>query len=136
MPAASTWPTRVPSAPVKAPRAWPKSSFSISVGEITAQLTVTKGRLRRVESAWTWRAITPLPVPVSPSRSTVASVVATRLAIASASRSAGLLVSKRGCTPRADALFFSSASSVRISAAATAFCTTWSTWAGVNGLGR
>ncbi len=46
------------------------------------------------------RASTPLPVPVSPSKSTVASVMATRPAMVSASRSAALFVSKRGRTPR------------------------------------
>jgi hypothetical protein len=38
------------------PRACPKSSLSISDGPITAQLTVTKARSRRGESAWMCRA--------------------------------------------------------------------------------
>ena len=49
-----------------APRDLP-SSFSISAGEITAQFTVTKGRLRRVER-WTWRAIIPCRSPCRPAR--------------------------------------------------------------------
>ncbi len=100
LPAASTWPTRGAVGAGEGAARVAEELVLDEVGEMTAQLTVTNGRRARAESAWTCRARTPLPVPVSPSRSTVASVAATRAATASASRSAALLVSKRERTPR------------------------------------
>ena len=52
-------------APVKAPFAWPKSSDSMSVSEIAAQLTGRNVSPARRLVAWTRRATTSLPVPVS-----------------------------------------------------------------------
>ncbi len=71
---------------MKLPRSWPKSSLSRSVSGIAAQLIATKARSRRGESAWMAWAKSSLPVPLSPSRSTVASVAATRSASARTSR--------------------------------------------------
>ena len=72
--ASSKRPTRSRTAPVKAPRTWPKSSVSSSSPGSAAQLTTMKGPLRRGEWPWIARATTSLPVPLSPVRSTVASL--------------------------------------------------------------
>ena len=61
-------------APVKAPRSRPNSSLSMSVAGMAAQLTRTIGRAWRALSSWILEARNSLPVPVSPSRSTVESV--------------------------------------------------------------
>ncbi len=71
-------PRRARSAPVKAPRAWPKSSLSSSVSGIAPQFTATNDSLRRGDCAWIARASTSLPVPLSPVRSTVALYSAAR----------------------------------------------------------
>ena len=47
---------RVVAAPVNAPRSWPNSSLSSSSAGSAAQLTLTNGRLRRVERWWIARA--------------------------------------------------------------------------------
>ena len=76
--AISALPTLRPVAPVNAPFSWPKSSFSSRASGMAAQLMATKGPLARAESWWSERAISSLPVPLSPRRSTVASVAAAR----------------------------------------------------------
>ena len=48
--ACSKQPGRVPTAPVNAPRSWPKTSLSIRVSGIAAALTATKGRSERALS--------------------------------------------------------------------------------------
>jgi hypothetical protein len=78
------------SAPVKAPRSWPNSSLSTSPAEIAPQLTLTKGRSRRLLWLWMARATSSLPVPVSPKISTVLSVAATCSTRPSSRRSAGV----------------------------------------------
>src|SRR5262245_40960732 len=75
--ATSKRPRRRCSAPVNAPRSWPKSSDAIKVSGIAAQLTLTKGPAARRDQAWMARARSSLPVPVSPLTSTVDSVAAT-----------------------------------------------------------
>lgn len=72
--AASNAPTRSAAAPVKAPLTWPKSSLSTSSRESAAQSITRNGPPRRGLCAWISRAITSLPVPVSPVIMTVASV--------------------------------------------------------------
>ena len=67
---------RRPSAPVKAPLAWPKISDSMISAGTAAQLMPTKGPSRPL-IWWTRRATISLPVPDSPVISTVASVAAT-----------------------------------------------------------
>ena len=62
---------------MNAPFTWPKSSLSISSPGIEAQFTATNGP-GRPECSWIERATSSLPVPVSPSMSTVAAVGATR----------------------------------------------------------
>ena len=64
-------------APVKAPRRWPKSWLAASSSLSPAQLTATNGPSRRALSRWMARATSSLPVPVSPRISTVASTRAT-----------------------------------------------------------
>jgi len=71
---------------VKAPRSWPKSSLSISVRLIEAQSTTTKGLEARGELSCSALATEPLPVPVSPSKTTGASVGATCASSANSSR--------------------------------------------------
>jgi hypothetical protein len=62
---------------VKAPFSCPNSSDSRSASGIAAQLTLTNGFWARFERAWTWRASTSLPEPLSPVISTEASERAT-----------------------------------------------------------
>ena len=71
-------PARSLAAPVKAPFTWPKSSLSIRSAGMAAQLTATKGRSARTLLRCRARATSSLPVPVSPSTSTVASLSAAR----------------------------------------------------------
>ena len=57
-------------APVKAPRTWPKSSLASSPSVKPPQLTATNGPLRPLRR-WSRRATISLPVPVSPVTTTV-----------------------------------------------------------------
>src|SRR6266481_3920627 len=75
--ASANRPTCELTAPVKAPRSCPKSSLSRRPAGIAAQFTLTRVRLRRGLSSLIARAITSLPVPVSPVIKTVAFVGAT-----------------------------------------------------------
>ena len=59
-------PVRRCTAPVKAPRAWPKSSASSNDSGMAAQFSATKGRSARGLSRWRARATTSFPVPVGP----------------------------------------------------------------------
>ncbi len=63
---------------MKAPRTWPNSSLSISVTGMAPQSTTTNGPLDRPLSSWMAWARSSLPVPVSPSSSTVPSAGANR----------------------------------------------------------
>ncbi len=58
-------------APVKAPRSWPKSSDSRRVSGSAPQLIETNFFSLRMEVKWIARAISSLPVPLSPVISTV-----------------------------------------------------------------
>jgi hypothetical protein len=53
------------SAPVNEPRSWPKSSLSMSDGEIAPQLIATNGLERRRESSWMVAAATLPAVPLA-----------------------------------------------------------------------
>ena len=70
-------PSRLCVAPVNAPLSWPNSSEAISVGASAAQFTLTKARSALWDRLWTARAMSSLPVPVSPEMNTVESVGAT-----------------------------------------------------------
>ena len=83
--ASSIGPRRVRDAPVNAPRSWPNSSLSNTDGAIAAQSTCMNG-CRARSTAWSARATTPLPVPLSPSTSTLASLLPTRSIVAASSR--------------------------------------------------
>ena len=72
-----TMPSMFCSAPVNAPRTWPKNWLSNSEGLIPAQLTGMKGRFLRRLFAQSLRAKSSLPVPLSPSISTQQSLGAT-----------------------------------------------------------
>ena len=75
--AASNLPRRRCSAPVNAPFSCPKSSDAISDCGIAAQLTRTKALSARFDLRCSARAISSLPVPVSPRMRTVESDGAT-----------------------------------------------------------
>ena len=75
--ATSMSPFLLVSAPVKAPRMWPKSSDSSSVSGSAPQLSATKGRRAASELKCTARATSSLPVPDSPVISIVLLVGAT-----------------------------------------------------------
>ncbi len=93
--AASTAPSRARSAPVNAPRVWPKSSDSKRLSGTAPQSKITKGPRARGERSWRARATSSLPVPVSPRTSTVASEGATRESSAKSAR-IGALEPMRG----------------------------------------
>src|SRR5205814_1203836 len=58
-------------APVNAPRRWPKSWLSSSVSESPAQLMATKGWAASAPRSWMVRATSSFPVPLSPLTRTV-----------------------------------------------------------------
>ena len=87
--ASSNAPWRAATAPVNAPFSWPNSSLSISVPATAPQSTTMNGAPLRGDSWCSVRAIMSLPVPVSPSISTVASVGAIRSIRPKISRIAG-----------------------------------------------
>jgi hypothetical protein len=64
-------------ASVNAPRSCPNSSASIKLSGSAAHDSATNGPSRRVELRWIARAMTSLPVPLSPSMRIDASVLAT-----------------------------------------------------------
>ena len=94
--ASSALPTLRAAAPVNAPFSWPKSSFSSSASGMAAQLIATNGPLARGESWCSARESSSLPVPLSPSSSTVASVGAARWTASMVSFQAGSSPSTRG----------------------------------------
>ena len=62
---------------MNAPFSWPKSSLSMSSRGMAAQLTFTNGPSARGLRRWMARAMSSLPVPLSPVMSTDALVGAT-----------------------------------------------------------
>ena len=71
--ASANAPSRALVAPVKAPRSWPNSSLPASSGTMVVQSTTTKSPLSgRGSRSWISRAISSLPVPLSPMTSTEA----------------------------------------------------------------
>ncbi len=74
---------------MKAPFSWPNSSDAIKSRGIAEQFTLTNAREERCDRLWTARAISSLPVPVSPVIRTVESVGATLDTPESTARSAG-----------------------------------------------
>ena len=84
--ASSNAPTRRATAPVNEPFSCPNSSDSSRFGGIAPQSTTRNGPDARVDARWIASAATPLPVPVSPSSSTVTSDCAARSSSANAVR--------------------------------------------------
>ena len=76
MPPSAAWnlPSLLATAPVNAPLTWPNSSDSSRFSGMAPQLIVTNGLPARGERVWISRAISSLPVPVSPVISTLMSV--------------------------------------------------------------
>ncbi len=97
--ASSRRPGRAATAPVNAPRSWPKSSASTIVSGIAAQLVATNGPWERGEPAWSALATSSLPVPVSPSTSTFDGADAMR-SMRSRNRFIASLEPISACTPR------------------------------------
>ena len=64
-------------APVNAPFSWPNSSLSSKVSVSAPQLTLMNGPFARLLRRWIARAISSLPVPLSPAMNTVVSLAAT-----------------------------------------------------------
>ena len=87
--ASSSAPARARSAPVKAPFSCPNSSLSTSPGASAPQSTTTNGRSARGEARCSAAASTSLPVPLSPSISTVESDGAACSTSAKSARIAG-----------------------------------------------
>ena len=95
-------PTRARTAPVKAPRAWPKSSASASSATRDAQLNRTKGRAARREACTSASATRSLPVPLSPVSSTATSRGPTRATSEASRLMAGeskIMVRERASSP-------------------------------------
>ena len=67
---------------MNAPLRWPNRWLSARSLGTAVQLKATNGRLARADAPWTTRATISLPVPVSPVRSTVIDIPATRRALA------------------------------------------------------
>ena len=76
--ASSNLPALSRTAPVKAPRTCPNTSDSKRFSAIAVQVTSTNGLSARADLLWMDRASSVLPDPVSPDRSTVASLGAIR----------------------------------------------------------
>jgi len=72
--ACSNSPWRVITAPVKLPFSWPNSSLSIRLGGTAPQSNTTRSLRERGDIEWIACATTSLPVPVSPSITTVVAV--------------------------------------------------------------
>src|SRR5262245_5170808 len=91
--ACSRRPIFVVFASVKAPGSWPNRSLSNSSGATFAHETSTNGPDARALRSWRKRAMRFLPVPVSPSTSTLAWLRAARSAIRSTSPNTASVVS-------------------------------------------
>ena len=120
---------------MKAPLAWPNSSLSRSSGDREGQDSTLKGRFARELQPWMARARTPLPVPLSPRSSRVASEGAVSRARLTARLTAGLSLEKSASRcerPRSSRREATFCSSERIS---NSFCTASLIWAGVKGFG-
>ena len=76
-------PSRRPTAPVKAPRSWPNSSLSSSDSASAAQFSRTKGAAARSEALCSAAAMSSLPVPLSPTMSTLDRLGATWVTVSS-----------------------------------------------------
>ena len=101
-PSASTnFPVCLRSAPVNEPRSWPKSSDSMSLSGMAAQLTCTNGPAFTSEPSWIARATSSLPVPLGPTMRTVAGVGAAFATSARSLRIASLVPTIR-VMPRRD----------------------------------
>ena len=94
--ARSRRPIRRATAPVNAPRSCPNSSLSSTDGASDAQSACTNGSWRRGERRCSVRATSPLPTPVSPSRSTVDDSAATRSTSRSTRRIGALAATSSG----------------------------------------
>ncbi len=97
--ACSNFPMCRAAAPVNEPFSWPNSSDSISSAGTAAQLSETKGADCRGLFSCSVRAISSLPVPVSPRMQTRVSLAATCSTCAITSRIAGL-AQTMWCLPR------------------------------------
>ena len=124
--AASKRPSRAVAAPVNAPFSWPNSSASRIDSGIAAQLTATNGPFARALFSWSARASSSLPVPLSPSSSTVASLGAACMTMSIVRRHASelpMIARRRFSASWALRLRFSTSSDCFSSALRTIFTT-------------
>src|ERR1035441_3303708 len=112
--AISKRPDREATAPVKAPRSWPKSSDSASVSVSAELFTATNGPSRRELLRWIASATSSFPVPLSPVTRTVASVGATFSMAAKSARIPGLSPTSPPYDPRLKTSSFSARFSARM----------------------
>ena len=123
-------------ASVNAPFTWPKSSLSRSASGSAAQLTATSGPVARRLRAWTARATSSFPLPLSPVTRTVASVGATR-ATRSKTRCIGALSPTKPSKPsRASRSWRSRRTSSSRRDCLSARSSERASWSGANGLVR
>ena len=123
-------------APVNAPFSWPNSSVSSSVSGIAAQLIATNGASARSLSACSERANSSLPVPLSPSSSTVVSVAAARCSDWKTLRSDGSSPTSCGAPRRTASSSFSSRFSLTMRRCSSARRTSSMQVVGIDRLGE
>ena len=87
-------------APVNAPASYPNSSLSSKSAGTAAQFTFKNVRCARGESLWIKRAITSLPVPLSPNIRTGMSTCATSAACERSLRMFAQAATKKVSSPR------------------------------------
>ena len=120
-------------APVKAPRSCPNISDSTRSRGMAAQLTVTNARADRRLAACTAAAASSLPVPLSPVRSTRASVGATR---ATSARTCSIAALAPTSAERRESSACSARFSARVRLSSIAARTVTSTDSGASGFSR
>ncbi len=122
--ASSKRPMRWALAPVNAPRSWPKRSLSSRPAGIAAQFIFTIRRLLRPLRLWMARAISSLPVPVSPRISTVLSLGAT---ISTCLRTLNIASLRPMISPNSPSTLLSCSVSARFSSTRRSF-RRWISW--------
>jgi len=134
--AASKSPALRSMAPVYAPFSWPKSSLASRSSLKAPQLTARKRLPARWLAWWMARATSSLPVPVSPSSSTVEEVGATWAMVMSRLAMAGLLPTRSGGASRSLRRWRRSSTSRRRRLDSTALAVSARTSSRLSGLAR
>ena len=121
---------------MNAPLTCPNSSLSSSCGDSDGHDTTLNRLPARALHAWIALASTPLPVPLSPRTSTVASVGATCRARLIARCIAGLALERSASGPLSPSASCSPATFCSSARSSATFCVITESCCGVNGLGR